>query len=369
MSEISLEGKRLLIAGGGTGGHLFPALAVGERWEQAGGEVLYMGSTRGLESRLLPQLGHAVVLLNPGQIKGRSLVNRLQTLITLPRTLWQAWRALGRFRPHVVLGVGGYASVPGVVAAWLRRIPAMIHEQNARPGLANRWLGKLVQEVFLSFPEAARSFPNSSTLLTGNPVRGDFVPAGPPLPGAADTLRLLVFGGSQGAQILSEVVPAALQTLVAEGKQFRVCQQARQEDLEPLKRHYQEAGIMAEVVPFIDDMAAAYRDADLVISRAGASTVAELTVMGRPALLVPYPYAADDHQVINAEAFARGGGGWFRRQENLTVAWLSDFLRARFLDREGLVATGNKAASLAHPEAAGRIVNRLADVALDNVHV
>jgi UDP-N-acetylglucosamine--N-acetylmuramyl-(pentapeptide) pyrophosphoryl-undecaprenol N-acetylglucosamine transferase len=316
-----------------------------------------------LEFRVLPEQGKQAVFLDTGRLKGVGWWGRVRTLLGLPFAIGKAWRVMGSFRPRVVLGVGGYASVPAMLAAWLRGIPTALHEQNARPGLANRLLGHVADEVLLSFPEASPAFAGVSTLVTGNPVRQAFIDAGQTPLMLSPVLNLLVVGGSQGAKIFAEVVPDAVLALSRQGKQIRVLQQARSEDCDALRAVYQAGNIEARIEPFIEDMVAAYREADLVICRAGATTVAELTAAGRPALLVPYPFAADDHQAANANALVRGGGGWLRRQENLSVAWLTDFLRARFEDPDGLVAMGRSAAGMARLDAARRIVARLAALA------
>ncbi|MBF0425868.1 MAG: undecaprenyldiphospho-muramoylpentapeptide beta-N-acetylglucosaminyltransferase [Magnetococcales bacterium] len=357
---------RLLIAGGGTGGHLFPAIAVADAWQEiTGGEVLFVGTPWGLESRILPQQGRALATLRVGQLKGGGVGRRLRTLAGLPLALVEALSILNTFQPRVVLGVGGYASAPAVVAARLRGVPALLHEQNAQPGLANRLLGRLVRTVCLSFPEAASAFPGRTLLVTGNPVRASLVRAAvaeePTLTPPTAPLRLLVFGGSQGAQVLTEVVPAALAALPRhEGRvPVVVRHQVSAADVEAVAALYRQAGIVATCAPFFDDMAAAYRDADLVIARAGATTLAELTVMGKPALLIPYPFAADDHQTANARALVAAGGGWMQPQAGLSVAWLVGFLTERLVDREGLRVVGRRARVLARPEAAAAIVAAL----------
>ncbi|MBF0178310.1 MAG: undecaprenyldiphospho-muramoylpentapeptide beta-N-acetylglucosaminyltransferase [Magnetococcales bacterium] len=367
-SFAATTGKRLLIAGGGTGGHLFPAMAVADAWKAAtGGEVLFVGTPWGLESRLLPREGRRLATLRVGQLKGRGVWRRLRTLAGLLPSLWGARQILQEFRPHVVLGVGGYASAPAVVAAWLAGCPAVLHEQNAMPGLANRLLGRLVQTICLSFPQASALFPGRRVLFTGNPVRASLVEAASVGGGLSSggPLRVLVFGGSQGAQILTEVVPSALAQLPQqEGvAQVQVWHQVRAEDAAAVESIYHRAGISAVCAPFFHDMAQAYQSADLIIARAGATTLAELTIMGRPALLIPYPYAADDHQTANARALVEAGGAWMQPQAQFTVAWLTEFLRQRLADREEMAGVGQRARSLAHPDAAQKIVATLLDLA------
>lgn len=332
-----LSGRRLLIAGGGTGGHLFPALAVGEAWTEAGGEVFFVGGQEGLESRLLPKLGQRWAALPVGRLKGGTPLARLRTLLGLPRAVFAALRLVREFRPEVVLGVGGYASAPAVLAAVLLGVPAAIHEQNAFPGLANRWLAPLVRKILISSAASAPFFASrlfrhpdqERILLTGNPVRRELLAKpSPPVERPANTFRLLVFGGSQGARIFAEVVPEALVQLKGQGVAVTVWQQARAPEVAELVRFYQEQGIEAVVAPFFDDMAAAYHQADLVICRAGATTVAELTALGKRALLIPFPQAADDHQTANARALVSRQAGWMLPQAQFTTLRLARFLSA-----------------------------------------
>jgi UDP-N-acetylglucosamine--N-acetylmuramyl-(pentapeptide) pyrophosphoryl-undecaprenol N-acetylglucosamine transferase len=373
------RGLRLAIAGGGTGGHLFPALAIAEAWEDGGyGEVLFVGAEDGLESRLLPPMGKALVTLPVGRIKGGTWTARVRTMLGLPAVVWRAVKVLERFRPHVVLGVGGYASAPAVVAARLMNIPTVLHEQNARPGLTNRWLSRLTREVLLSFPSAGAAFEGRSTTLTGNPVRTVFhtlaaemgrdEEPGPEPEGSVSVatlgrdrpLRLLVFGGSQGAHVFTRVVPPAIAQLRARGLRIQLRQQARSTDVQELRTFYRQARIAAEVTSFFHDMVSTYREADLVICRAGATTVAELALLGKPALLVPYPFAADDHQTANAMVLVEGRGGWMQPQETFTSEWLCGFLETVCSDAAGLRTMGNRAREVAYPDAARTIVDRLA---------
>ncbi len=358
---MSPAGRRLLIAGGGTGGHLFPALAIAEAWEADGGEVLFVGTPSGLENRLLPQQGKNLALLRVGRIKGGGLTARLRTLLGLPLALLQAVKILRRFRPHVVLGVGGYASAPALVAAALLRLPTAIHEQNAHAGLANRLLGRLVRRIFLSIDAAAPFFPEKRIEITGNPVRAALRRAAddPALLAGDRPFQLLVFGGSLGARIFAETVPPALKLLKKTGIPFRVQHQVQETDLERVTEFYRNEGIDAETAPFFTDMVNAYHRADLVICRAGATSLAELITLGKPALLIPYPFAADDHQTANAASLVAVGGGWMQRQGTLTPEWLATFLEERIIDPQGLLTAGRQAKSLARPDAARDIVRHL----------
>ncbi|MBF0137054.1 MAG: undecaprenyldiphospho-muramoylpentapeptide beta-N-acetylglucosaminyltransferase [Magnetococcales bacterium] len=364
---------RLLIAGGGTGGHLFPAMAVADAWQEVtGGEVLFVGTPWGLESRLLPREGRRLATLRVGRLKGGGILRRLHTLAGLAPALWGAWAILREFQPHVVLGVGGYASAPAVVAARLLGLPAVLHEQNALPGLANRLLGRLAHTICVSFPQAASLFPGRKVLSTGNPVRGSLVQAAgtPRISSPGDPLQVLIFGGSQGAQVFTDVVPAALAALAKPGNHvpIRVQHQVREADVTTVETFYRQAGIPAICAPFFQDMAGAYAAADLVIARAGATTLAELMIMGKPALLIPYPFAADDHQTANARALVEAGGAWMQTQTGFTVSWLTEFLQQRLADRQGLEQVGKRAGSLANPHAARQIVAILTALARSQNH-
>ncbi|WP_130469843.1 undecaprenyldiphospho-muramoylpentapeptide beta-N-acetylglucosaminyltransferase [Candidatus Magnetaquicoccus inordinatus] len=370
---MNAEGKKLLIAGGGTGGHIFPAIAIADAWESNGGEVLFVGTPYGLESRLLPQRGKRLEMLRVGQIKGKGAIARLRTLAGLPFALLSAIRIIRNYQPDVVLGMGGYVSAPTVVAARLLGIATALHEQNARAGLTNRLLGKVVDNIYLSFADAAHSFaadpallaktdnPHARIFLTGNPVRTALREESPlhTLPSGNRPFNLLVFGGSQGARIFSNLLPPALKIVKESGMPVEIRHQVPQEDLQKVAAHYEQLGIKATLAPFFQNMAEAYRQADLVICRAGATTVAELAAVGKPALFIPYPHAADDHQTANALAMVRAQGGWMQAQQELSVQWLSDFLLARMADPAGLLEAGQRAHTQANPHSAEMIIRHL----------
>lgn len=359
--------KRLLIAGGGTGGHLFPALAVAEAWDDHpdGGEILFVGTQEGLESRILPREGRHLATLKVGRLKGGGWIKRLRTLLGLPLALLSALGIVRGFKPDVVLGVGGYASAPALFAAWLLRIPVALHEQNARPGLANRTLGRLARLAMVSFKETETGWFRCPATWVGNPVRAALVKAAREERGeGGEGFGLLIFGGSQGARVFSQVAPPALAGLDEKIRQgLRLRHQAPTDDVDGLKAAYAAAGIKAEVLPFIHDMAGAYREADLVICRAGATSLAELAVVGKPALLVPFPHAADDHQTANAWAVVAAGAGWLQPQAELTPEWLRGFLLERMGDAAGLGRAGEMAKALGRPGAAGEIVSHLMTLA------
>jgi len=347
---------RLLLAGGGTGGHLFPAVALAEqlRREEPDSAVLFVGTERGLEFRLLPELGWPLRTVAMRGWAGASLVARCKGLAGLGRSLLQSRHILSEFRPDVVVGVGGYASVPVLLAARLSGVPYLIHEQNAWPGLANRLLGRWANRVCLSFSEADRAFHCGATVLTGNPVRA----AMEVCPGLAeDPLCLLVFGGSQGARAINRAVVAALPHLAEWREKLVVMHQSGQADFEETLHGYRENGWpRADVQPFIKDMAQAYARATLVVCRAGATTLAELTACGRPAILVPYPHAAAGHQAGNARAMAAKGAAMMMEEADLTPERLAQLISGLLHDRASLLFMAAAARRLARPAAAARLL-------------
>jgi UDP-N-acetylglucosamine--N-acetylmuramyl-(pentapeptide) pyrophosphoryl-undecaprenol N-acetylglucosamine transferase len=357
---MNCQGKKLLIAGGGTGGHLFPAIAVAQQWEAEGGEVLFVGTARGLENRILPKQGKKLALIKVGQFKGGGVMGKLRTLLGLPQALFSAISIVKEFRPDVVLGVGGYASAPAVAAARVLFIPTALHEQNAMPGLTNRLLSRIAKQIFISFAAAKEHFSNTNILLTGNPVNSAFHRMElKPTPDADQPFQILIFGGSLGARVFGEIVPPALEKLQQAGFNFQVQHQVQADSLERVRNFYKNSGITAKTETFFDDMSKIYATADLVICRAGATSVCELAALGKPALLIPYPYAADDHQAANAKAFAATGAGWMQKQEETSIEWLADFLQERLSNPKELQTTAQQARKLATPQAAMDIVKGL----------
>ena len=304
---------RLLIAGGGTGGHLFPGIAVADEViKRGGGEVLFVGTSRGIETRAVPAAGYALETLEVSGLKRMGLVGTLRGLFRLPLAITKSFAILRRFKPQVVLGVGGYASGPMVLAAALLGYPTAIQEQNSVPGITNRVLGKLVRAVFIAFEDAARFFPARKIEQLGNPVRQKIVAALERVGAAEATsekLRILIVGGSQGARAVNDLVTAAAEILSAANVDFTLVHQTGNADLDRIQERYRALGLAERVVlkTFIDDMATAYAESDLVVARAGALTLAELAIAGKPAILIPLPTAADDHQRKNAERFAHAG--------------------------------------------------------------
>ncbi len=343
----------MVVAGGGTGGHLFPGLAVAERLVASGADsVLFVGSEFGIEARVIPRTRFEFRALPIRALRGRGWRGAAQLATALPRAVARAWGILGDFGAQLVLGVGGYASFPVVVAARLRGIPSVLLEQNARPGWTNRLLGRLAARVCTTFAEANAYFPARSVVLTGNPVR----PLEARRPDTAAGFTLLVFGGSQGAHRINEALADAAPALRDAIPGLRVVHQTGTADRERLRDLYAELGVQADVREFIDDMGWAYSQADLVICRAGATTVAELTVLGKAAILVPYPFAADDHQRANARVLAERQAGVLVLDRELTGERLAAAVIELARDRGRLEAMGEAARRLAVPDAAARVV-------------
>jgi UDP-N-acetylglucosamine--N-acetylmuramyl-(pentapeptide) pyrophosphoryl-undecaprenol N-acetylglucosamine transferase len=339
--------RTLLVIAGGTGGHIFPALAVADHVRAQGWRVVWMGNPEGMEARLVPPRGYEMSWVKFGALRGKGVLRALLLPLALLRAFWQAWGELRRIRPDVVLGMGGYITFPGGMMAVLARCPLVVHEQNSVAGLANRVLSGVADRILTGFPRVL-----AKGEWTGNPVRADIAALAPPeerYAGRSGPLRILVVGGSLGAQVLNEVVPQALALLPPEGRP-QVTHQAGAKHLETLRATYARVGVEAELVDFIDDMAARYGAADLVICRAGALTVAELAAAGVASILVPYPHAVDDHQTGNARFLAGAGAGVLLPQSGLTPVSLAALLRE--LPRQRLADMARRARQLAKPEAA-----------------
>lgn len=353
---------RILIAGGGTGGHIIPAVAVArELVDRHGAEVLFVGTARGLETRLVPAAGFALRLIDVGPLKSVSMMTRLRTLSRLPKSIGDCKRIMREFQPGAVLGVGGYASGPAMAAALWLRVPAMAFEPNAMPGLANRLVGRRVQAAAVNFPVAASWFRNAE--VTGVPVRPDFfslpAPTGPP--------HLLVFGGSQGARIFNIYLPKLMPALLCAVPGLTVLHQSGARHAAATEEAYQASGADParwQVQPFLDDMPAQFARSHLVMSRSGASTVAELAAAGKPALLVPFAAATDDHQRRNAEAMVNAKAAVMFEEKDLEIPErLLAALTGLLNDPARLAAMSAAARTQAHPGAAERIADRLAELA------
>lgn len=350
-------GKLVMIMAGGTGGHVYPALAVAEDLRGRGHEVVWLGTRAGLEARVVPAAGIPVEWLAVTGLRGKGWKARLAAPAMLLRALTEAWRIVRRVRPAVVLGMGGFVSGPGGLVAKLLGIPLVLHEQNRVPGTTNRWLARWANVVLEAFPE---SFPESTKArCTGNPLRGAIAALSGGEAGAPTDAppRLLILGGSQGAKALNDVVPKALAAL---SEPVDVLHQTGATSRDATETLYQSLGKSAKVEAFIDDMASAYRAADLVICRSGAMTVSELAAAGLPAIFIPFPHATDDHQTRNAAFLVEQGAARLIPQAELTAERLAAELHELLTDRSRLQVMGERARAVARPEA-GRVV---ADICL-----
>lgn len=358
-----MSNLRVLIAGGGTGGHIIPALAVArELVARYSAEVLFVGTPRGMESRLVPAAGFDLRLVEVGQLKNVSLATRMRTFIDLPRSIFACRRIIRAFQPGVVFGVGGYASGPAMAAAIQLRVPSMVFEPNAMPGLANRLVGKRVQAAAVNFPAAAKWFRNCE--VTGIPVRPEFFALKPP-PSAAP--HLLIFGGSQGARIFNNSVPPLIAELLVAVPGLTVLHQSGARLLDQTLAAFAASGADParwRVEAFLDDMPARFAEAHLVMARSGASSVAELAAAGKPSLLIPFAAATDEHQKRNAEAMVSAGAAVMLEEIDLAVPGkLLGVLIGLLSDSNALAAMGKAARTQAHPDAAERIASRLAMLA------
>jgi UDP-N-acetylglucosamine--N-acetylmuramyl-(pentapeptide) pyrophosphoryl-undecaprenol N-acetylglucosamine transferase len=355
---------RMLVAGGGTGGHVFPGVALAEEvvTRHPANDVIFVGTARGLEARVVPQAGFPIELIEVKGLKGKGLVGLLLNLLLLPRAFLQSFRILQRWRPDVVIGVGGYASGPVVLAAWFMRIPTAIQEQNAIAGFTNRVLGRFVEAAFTAFPEAVRSFPRRKVYQLGNPIRRQLMEnymrpeVEHPVP------HLLVFGGSQGAHALNMRVIETLPHLADLRDRVRITHQTGARDREQVEKGYRACGFEPDVREFISDMSSAYAAADLVVCRAGATTLAELTVCKKPAILVPFPAAADNHQYVNAKSLVDAGAAVMIEERDLTGELLAAEIRAILASAERRERMARAAGRLGSPQAAKEITDVCTDL-------
>jgi UDP-N-acetylglucosamine--N-acetylmuramyl-(pentapeptide) pyrophosphoryl-undecaprenol N-acetylglucosamine transferase len=364
---------RAILAGGGTGGHVIPALAIANQLKKSyGAEVLFIGTARGIENRLVPAAGYPLQLVRVGALKNVSLVTRLKTAFDLPRAVWDAARMLNQFAPDVVIGVGGYASGPAMLAALVKHIPTLAFEPNVVPGFANRMVARFVSAAAVHFQETAKYFRHAE--VTGVPVRQAFfeIAVLETNQKRGEVPTLLVFGGSQGAHAINEAMIRCLPVLWQEAPGIHIIHQTGERDYNDALAAYRglqdtagapAASFSFEVFKFIEDMPAAFARADLVVCRSGASTVAEIAAAGKPAVFVPFPRAADDHQRVNAEALARAGAAVVVEESRLEGVWLAETIAALLQDAPRLQKMSAAARSLAHPNAAGDIAAMAARVA------
>lgn len=363
---------KLLIAGGKTGGHLFPGIAVAKKFLSLGEgrKVLFVGTSEGLEAKVLPREKLDVKFVRSVGIRGEGIIGALRGLLLIPVTLFQALRIILAFKPSVALGVGGFVSGPVIFIACLLRIPTAIQEQNVIPGITNRILGKLVDMVFVSFPESTRYFPSNKVMVTGNPVREEII--SPTQQGESELRRellepakltVLVFGGSQGARAINRAMVDFMRSNPAVRDKINLIHQTGSADYQWVHDEYAQMGYKAIVMPFIYKMAEAYSVADLVVCRAGASTVFELLAAGKASVLIPYPYAVGDHQTYNAMALAEKGAAVMVKQSDIEKGVLSRTLKELIGDRERLKVMGEKARSLAKLDSAEVIARKLDELA------
>lgn len=358
---------RVLIAGGGTGGHLFPGIALADEvtTRHPKNEVVFVGTSRGLEAKIVPECGYQLELIQARGLKGVGTLRLLLGLIALPFAFVESWRILRKYRPDVVVGVGGYASGPVVLAAWLQRVPTAVQEQNAVPGVTNKILGHFVRVVFIAFEEARRFFPGRKVQLIGNPIRRILMENYLRSRRAHDKFTVLVFGGSQGARGINDRMLEALDHLGDLKGQLHFIHQTGKADLELVRTGYTRRGFSAQVLEFIDDMSAAYSTAELVICRAGAATLAELTVCKKASILIPFPAATDNHQEMNAQAMVANGAALMFREAELTGKRLAVQIRSLKTNPEQLKKMERQAAMLGRPEAAKELADICVQMMVD----
>ena len=348
---------RAAIVGGGTGGHVIPALAIARELRDCySADVMFIGTGRGIETRLVPQAGFPLRLVRVGQLKGMSVARRLQTLADIPRAVLACRRMFAEFQPQIVIGVGGYASGPGMLAALLMRIPTLAFEPNRVPGFANRMVARYVTGAAVHFEETKKFFRNAH--VTGVPVRQEFfnIPARTFSPPGS----LLVFGGSQGARILNQTMIDAMPQWKALGLQIR--HQTGERDFERVDFAYKQGNVGAQVTRFIEDMPSAFAECDLLLCRAGASTVAEIAAAGKPAIFVPFALAADDHQLKNAQALEKAGAARLISESQFTAPGLGDTVAELLGSPRTLVTMAAKARALSHPNAVRDIATMAAQL-------
>jgi UDP-N-acetylglucosamine--N-acetylmuramyl-(pentapeptide) pyrophosphoryl-undecaprenol N-acetylglucosamine transferase len=362
---MAIDPLRIVIAGGGTGGHLYPGIAVARELlvQRRGAEISFAGTARGIEWLVVPREGFPLDVLRSGGLKGKSLAQRLRGAALLPLSLFDAWRIVSKRRPHLVIGVGGYSSGPVVLMAALRRVPTMLLEQNAVPGLTNRLLSRVVDAAAVAFEPTAGFFAGKA-FVSGNPVRPEFVRGERQAQEAgahdhATGVGVLVFGGSQGAHAINMAMVEAASELAARGPALRLTHQTGERDVEVVRSAYRAAGLQADVEPFLYDMGRRIGETDLIVCRAGATTLAEITAAAKPAILIPLPTATDDHQRKNAETLASAGAAEMMLQREVTGSTLAARILALVDDRPRRDRLAAAARSLARPDAARIIVERV----------
>jgi UDP-N-acetylglucosamine--N-acetylmuramyl-(pentapeptide) pyrophosphoryl-undecaprenol N-acetylglucosamine transferase len=362
--------KTLMVAGGGTGGHIYPAVAIAREYvaRDASRRVVFVGTARGLETKIVPKAGFPLELIDVAGLKGVRGLNLLRNLFRLPLGFVQAWRHVGRHRPNVILGVGGYSSGPVLVAASLRGVPTIIHESNAFPGLANRVLARFVTTVAVAFREALDRMSRKDGVVTGNPIRKEFFDLGAisRQPPSANRQRLLLFGGSQGSRILNDTMIAALPHLSPLREKLDIVHQTGSNEHAKVEAAYEQSAFaIARVVPYLDPIADEIAAADVVVSRAGAMTIGELAAIGRAAILVPFAAATNNHQELNARVVERAGGAIVLTEAELSAERLAAAINEVLSDPQRALRMGAAAQTLATPDATKSIVDLIEKIQRD----
>jgi len=358
------EHIRIIIAGGGTGGHLFPGVAVAEEIirRDPEHEILFIGTERGLEGRILRDMGYRLSTIDIAGLRGMGIMKTIGGLVKIPMSILQSRAIIGGFNPQMVIGVGGYASGPAVITAHYMGIRTAVAEQNAVPGLTNRILGKVADRVFVTFSDTAQWFPGNKVLVTGNPVRKSFIEARSWGKREVESFTVLIFGGSQGASAINDAVIESMTYLRQIQAPVRIIHQTGSKDVERVTAAYQAHEIEAHVTPFITDMASAYDEADLLVCRAGATTVAEITVSGKAAIFIPFPHAVGDHQRLNARVLVDAGAAEMILEKDLNGKVLAGMIERLVNDRDKLERMAEQARALGEIDAAGRIVDECLNI-------
>ncbi|MBI2816134.1 MAG: undecaprenyldiphospho-muramoylpentapeptide beta-N-acetylglucosaminyltransferase [Acidobacteria bacterium] len=350
---------RFLFAAGGTGGHVIPALVVARELvaRHPGAKVQFVGTPKGVENRLVPQAGFDLALITVGAWQGQAVAKRLTNLLGAPRAWWQAQQILRKFQPNLVLGVGGYAAGPIMLAAGIGGVPLAVLEPNAFPGMANRWVAPYVGRAFLAFQETSSYFRPGTALVTGIPTRPEFFQVTPHRHSSPFTV--LIFGGSQGARSLNRAAVEALPQLESWGKDLRIVHQTGQSEYNAVREAYERSQVPAEVLPYIENMPERFAEADLVVCRAGANTIAELAAAGKPAILIPFPAAANQHQLRNAEALVRIGAARLIADRELNGETLVHAISELRNDPARMVQMSRRIGTMARPDATQIIADEL----------
>lgn len=361
---------RLLIAGGGTGGHLFPAVAVAEAWKEKdpGHEIVFVVTPRPLDARVLQERGYPFRILKVEGLKGKGTAGIFRSLTLLPKAFGESLRILKEIRPHVVLGVGGYVTGPVVSAAWWKGIPCAVQEQNSIPGMTNRLLGRVADRIFLAFEDRKGFFPRRKIRLTGNPIRKEILQADEERPTGSGPFTLLILGGSQGAHRINQVVIAALKDLTKWKNALSFIHQTGEKDEEEVAQAYREMGFEHRVQAFISDMARVYGQARMIVARAGAMTVSEITALGKPSLLIPFPFAAHNHQEHNARYLVESGAAEMVLEKDFTPPFFIERIRSWLDGPERLIEMGRRAAALGKRKAAEEIADECLALAEKKSH-